>query len=92
MTVTRRDPETIVLAGACPVDDAEPLLQMLLETPAAAVDWRSCQSPHTAVVQVILAAGPVLVGPCGDAWTEKWLAPDPPEPEAVEGRNRDIST
>ena len=92
MTVTRRDQETIVLAGACPVDDAEPLLQMLLETPAVAVDWRSCQSPHTAVVQVILAAGPVLVGPCGDAWTEKWLAPDPPEPEAVEGRDRDIST
>ena len=75
MTVTRRDAETIVLAGPCPVDDAEPLLQMLLETPAAVVDWRACQSPHTAVVQVIRAAGPALIGPCGDAWTETWLAP-----------------
>ena len=91
MTVTRRDPETIVLAGACPVDDAEPLLQLLLETPAAAVDWRSCVFLHTAVVQVILAAGPALVGPCGDAWIEKWLAPDTPKP-TLSGRNRDIST
>jgi hypothetical protein len=74
MTVTRQDPQTIVLAGPCPVDDAEPLLQMLLETPAAVVDWRTCQSPHTAVVQVILAARPALTGPCGDAWTERWLA------------------
>lgn len=76
MTVTRQDPATIVLAGPCPVEDAEPLLQMLLETPAAAVDWRACQTPHTAVVQVILAARPALIGPCGDAWLERWLAPD----------------
>jgi hypothetical protein len=74
MTVTRQG-QTIMLAGPCPVDDAEPLLQMLLETPAAAVDWRACQSPHTAVVQVIMAAGPALIGPCGDDWTERWVAP-----------------
>jgi hypothetical protein len=74
MTVTRHDPQTIVLAGPCPVDDAEPLLQMLLETPDAVVDWRACQSPHTAVVQVVMTAGPALIGPCGDAWTETWLA------------------
>ena len=90
MTVTRRDPETIVLTGACPVDDAEPLSQMLLETPAAAVDWRPCVSLHTAVVQVILAAGPVLVGPCGDVWIEKWLAPEPSMAGPVEAGNRDI--
>lgn len=78
MTVTRHDPQTIVLTGACPADDAEPLLQMLIDTPAAAVDWRACQAPHTAVVQVILAARPALIGPCGDAWTEKWLVPGIP--------------
>ena len=75
-----------MLAGACPVDDAEPLLQMLLETPGAAVDWRTCQSLHTAVVQVILAAGPALIGPCGDAWIEKWLAPELRRAEPVECR------
>jgi hypothetical protein len=78
MTVTRQDPDTIVLTGPCPVEDAEPLLQMLLETPAAAIDWRACQSPHTAVVQVVLAARPALIGPCGDPWLEQWFAADMP--------------
>ena len=74
MTIVRRDPGSIALEGACGADDAEPLLQMLIETPAAAVDWRGCEGLHTAVVQVILAARPALVGPCGNAWVEAWIA------------------
>jgi hypothetical protein len=73
MTVVRHDADRIVLEGICGVEDAEPLLQMLVETPAAAVDWRPCGSLHTAVVQVILTAEPALIGPCGDAWVGKWL-------------------
>jgi hypothetical protein len=26
------------------------------------------------VVQVILAARPALIGPCGDAWIEQWVS------------------
>lgn len=74
MTI-RRDPDgTILLDGKCPVEDAERLLEMLQASPAAPVDWTRCEGLHTAVVQVLMAAGATPVGPCGDAWTEAWLA------------------
>ena len=38
----------IVLEGACPVEDAEPLQSLLLQYPEAAVDWRACDAAHTA--------------------------------------------
>ncbi len=53
----------IVLEGHCPSGDAENLLQLLLSDPAAYVDWRTCEAAHTAVVQVLLAAGRDIVGP-----------------------------
>lgn len=77
MTVRRREDGTIVLDGNCSVEDAEPLLQMLLATPAARVDWTLCEHLHTAVVQVILAARPALVGPCGDRWIAQWIPVKP---------------
>jgi hypothetical protein len=40
--------------------------------PAAPLDWTSCSHLHTAVLQVIMAGRPVLVGPCGDLWIEQW--------------------
>jgi hypothetical protein len=64
----------IVLEGACPVEDAEPLLQLLQATPDADCDWTTCGPLHSAVVQVILVARPRLIGPCGDPWLDKWLA------------------
>jgi hypothetical protein len=74
MSVRRDDNGSIVLNGECPVEDAEPLLQMLQATPSAPCDWSRCGRLHTAVVQVVLAARPLLVGPCGDAWVEQWIA------------------
>ena len=65
----------IVLEGHCPAEDAEPLLQLLQSNPTVPLDWRQCQSLHTAVWQVILAAKPKLIGPCADFWTERWLRP-----------------
>jgi hypothetical protein len=77
VTVTRTDARTVVLKGTCAADEAEVLLQLLVDTPAASVDWRQCEQLHTAVVQVILAGKPRLIGPCGDAWVEKWLVARP---------------
>ena len=54
---------TIVLEGHCASGEAEKLLQLLLEAPAADVDWRACEGAHTAVVQVLLAARRTLLGP-----------------------------
>jgi hypothetical protein len=75
MTVRRSDNGTLVLDGVCPVEDAEALLQLLQTAPSAVVDWTQCRQLHTAVLQVILAAGIVPVGPCGDAWIAEWAAP-----------------
>ena len=75
MTVRRDTDGKIVLDGHCPVEDAEPLCQLLQATPDALCDWTRCSHLHTAVVQVIMAARPALAGPCGDAWIEAWVAP-----------------
>jgi hypothetical protein len=73
VTVRRDDSGKVVLEGRCPVEDAEQLLQMLQSNPGAPCDLTLCNHLHTAVVQVILAARPSLIGPCGDAWVEQWI-------------------
>jgi hypothetical protein len=76
VTVRRSDTGMVILEGACAVEDAEPLLQLLQETPAPAIEWTTCSHLHTAVVQVILASGVTPIGLCGDAWVRRWLAPE----------------
>jgi hypothetical protein len=75
LTVRRNDNGVLVLVGACPVEDAEALLELLQATPTAVLDWTQCHQLHTAVFQVILASGRPAVGPCGDSWVAQWLAP-----------------
>ena len=72
MTVRRKGGASIVLEGECPAEDAEALVQMLQETPAAAIDWSACNRLHTAVIQVLLAVNARTVGDCGDPWMHKW--------------------
>ena len=74
MSVRKSDDGSIVLIGECPVEEAEPLLRLFQENPRARLDWTSCRYLHTAILQVILAAKPPLVGPCGDEWVEQWVA------------------
>jgi hypothetical protein len=74
MSVRRHDDGTIVLDGSCPVEDAEPLLRLLQAAPEAPVDWTRCGQLHTAILQVIMVARPVLVGRCGDLWVQQWIA------------------
>ena len=57
---------SILLEGVCPIEDAEPLLRLLSSYQRTTVDWRACERAHSAVVQVLLAAGPKMVGPPGD--------------------------
>ena len=61
------------MADNCPIADAEVLLQLLQKFPSASLDWTKCNSLHTAVLQVILAARPILTGPCGDSFVADWL-------------------
>jgi hypothetical protein len=77
VSVRRGEHGTIILAGTCTVEDAEPLLRMLQENSAVALDWTQCGFLHTAVLQVIFAARPALVGDCGDQWVRQWIQPPP---------------
>ena len=75
MTVRRSDSGAILLEGICPVEDAEPLLELLQSQPAGSVDWQTCERLHTSVLQLLLAAKAKLVGPCGDAFVRRWIEP-----------------
>jgi hypothetical protein len=75
MTIRLTADGTIELEGTCSSDDAEPLMQHLLATPNPTVDWRGCEAAHTAVVQVLMAASPKLLGPPADVLLEKWVQP-----------------
>jgi hypothetical protein len=66
---------SILLEGICPDDDAETLLQFLLESPNATVDWRACESAHGAVIQVMLAVRPNLLGPPGGSFLREHMEP-----------------
>lgn len=74
MSVKRDDNGTVVLEGSCQVEEAESLLQLLQAAAASQVDWTRCTYLHTAVLQVILAARPAVVGRCGDTWVRQWVA------------------
>jgi hypothetical protein len=74
MTV-RQAGGAIRLEGVCSVDDAEPLRRLLANDRRAVVDWRACEAAHTAVVQILLAARPELLGPAADAFLQNRIAP-----------------
>ncbi len=75
MTIRLSAEGAIELEGTCSSDEAETLLQHLLATPDAAVDWRGCEAAHTAVVQILMAAKPKLLGPPAGSLLEKWVQP-----------------
>ena len=75
MTIELADDGTVTMAGTCPIEDAEELQQCLLSHQGAEVDWRSCDAAHTAVVQVLLAAGRALRGPPRGEFLRTHVAP-----------------
>lgn len=75
MTVRLASDGSIELNGVCPNDDAERLQQYLIADPRAGVDWHSCVAAHTSVIQILLAAKPVLHGPPAGAFLRDHIAP-----------------
>jgi hypothetical protein len=72
---------TAVINGASVVEDALPLLEFLRTRDGATLDLGLCTHLHTAVLQVILAARPILAAPPAEAFLARWLLP------ALERRN-----
>jgi len=58
----RWDGELIRLEGRCRIEEAETLLALLLEDGGRRVDLSGCGAMHSAVVQILIAARPSLVG------------------------------
>ena len=79
MTVRRGNDGIIVLEGECPVEDAETLLRLLQAQREGPVDCSGCTRLHTAVLQVLTAAGARMRGECGDAFVARWCGVDPSE-------------
>ena len=77
MTVRLTNEGAIMLVGECPVEDAETLLEHLQTRREDVVDWSGCTRLHTAVLQVLMAAKPKLVGECGDAFVRTWAGTAP---------------
>ena len=72
-----------VLTGICEVAEAETLLAWLQAHPQGPVDVSGCEHAHTALVQVLLAAGPTMIGGPGGAEAPAWLEALPPQGKAV---------
>ena len=69
------DGERIRLTGPCRVEDAEALLVLLQSDRMRPVDVTDATHLHAAVLQVLFAFGPPLIGSPQDAFTEQWLMP-----------------
>jgi hypothetical protein len=67
--------DAVHLEGDCRVEDAEPLLAMLQADPTRRVMLAGAGVLHTAVVQVMLAMRPRLIGVPADSFTARWLMP-----------------
>jgi len=75
MTVSVNESGVIQLSGFCELAEAETLLQMLSAQAApATVDWRMCEDAHTAVIQILLAIRPILIGPPASAFLTAYIA------------------
>ncbi len=75
MTVALASDGTIELKGSCPVEDADVLLQHLLGTPDAVVDWQACEWAHTAIFQVLLVARTIPLGTPTNPFLRNHVAP-----------------
>jgi hypothetical protein len=63
------------LHGDCPVEDAETVMRLLQAAVDPTVSLTEVRILHTAVLQVLLALRPKLVGPVRDPFISRWLAP-----------------
>jgi hypothetical protein len=75
MTVTVRHDGRIELSGRCGIDDAEVLQRHLLVAPESTIEWGACEQLHGAVLQVLLAARPLIQGQPSSSFLRAHVAP-----------------
>jgi hypothetical protein len=75
MTIRVADDGTILLIDDCAAEDADVLLSQLLASPDALIDWGSCRSAHTSVIQVLLASRREPIGLPQGKFLETMIGP-----------------
>jgi hypothetical protein len=65
MPITETD-SLVVLAGVCPIEEAETLLEMLRRIETPAIDLGRCEHLHAAVLQTLLASRARIAAPPPD--------------------------
>jgi hypothetical protein len=73
--------DIVTLSGRCVAEDAEPLLKHLLGG-VRQVDVSGCNYLHGAVVQLLMAARPAIVGEPEAGFLRDWLIPLVREPNS----------
>ncbi|NYG32978.1 hypothetical protein HZU83_06065 [Sphaerotilus montanus] len=66
--------KSATLQGLVSAEDAEILLEWLKSRPGSAVNVTRCQQMHAAVLQVLLALRPRIIGQPADPWLQAVLA------------------
>lgn len=74
MTVRLGD-GAVLLEGTCLIDDAAPLLDLMLAHPGLPIDLDECVRIHMAVAQILLAARPAVRGHPKDVFLKDRLVP-----------------
>lgn len=74
MTV-RSEGGVIHLEGHCGTEDVEPLLRHLLAAATPRVEWHRCEHAHTAIIQLLLNAQPLMDGAPDDVFLRHHIAP-----------------
>ncbi len=89
MSVTLAD-GLVRLEGACRIEEAETLLQLLLQDRARVVDLSGARELHTAVVQVLMALQPPCRGWPEDRFLREQVAPALGLAPAVSGKGANL--
>jgi hypothetical protein len=68
----RSEGRQVILEGRCRIEDAQTLLRVLGQSPDCIVDIRKAETLHTAIVQILLAAGRPVRGIAGDGFLARY--------------------
>jgi hypothetical protein len=75
----RVNEQTIHLEGRCRLEDAEVLLNALLQVPQGPIDVSAAETVHTALIQLIIASGRKIEGSWRNSFLGKFVVMRPPQ-------------
>ena len=74
---------SIILEGACALEDAETLQDLMEAHPDQPVDLAAAGHLHAAIAQLLLARRPAITGGAGDGFARFWVPQLNPPDQSV---------